>query len=466
MFKNWFNKVFSFKKKEVESSITENEYQLLLRDIKETNEKILDLDGDAYYIKEAIKKDDPKILDNCKDKSYSSSLYYKSQDNIKKLDSLSVKEQLKFSSIAMSNMKTERENRVSNFSDYEKELYELYTEYRWLDDITEEEYLVFNERLYEVKLKHDQLSDDKEFNKFKKMTTPEYKPAKVLNYSMDFIDYVKKNKKNDLTFLRNKIPNFYEEMNLISKKIEQAPKFILPNTGQLIDLPIKDSEGCRAFKPYIKHFKLPYPKVVFEVPYERIFDKSGEVSRFPLIILCEQISDELIEYQVFLKVNNLAWVKLTSSPFKLYSFRRPYLDKEKAYFDDLKCEKTEALIMATFQMVSRDSAKMIYEFLAITNCSNTLISEDIVRSKFINKSRIKKGKTPFFDYKVLTLDFNNIGKPIDQNATSSTGSSKRSHLRRGHIRRLKDKTIWVNGSFVRGNGGGAINKSYLVKPSK
>ena len=92
----------------------------------------------------------------------------------------------------MSNMKTERENRFSNFSDYEKELYELYTEYRWLDDITEEEYLVFNERLYEVKLKHDQLSDDKEFNKFKKMTTPEYKPAKVLNYSMDFIDYVKK----------------------------------------------------------------------------------------------------------------------------------------------------------------------------------------------------------------------------------------------------------------------------------
>lgn len=39
---------------------------------------------------------------------------------------------------------------------------------------------------------------------------------------------------------------------------------------------------------------------------------------------------------------------------------------------------------------------------------------------------------------------------------------KRSHLCRGHIRRFKDRTIWVNACSVNGGTKGQINKDYKL----
>ena len=43
------------------------------------------------------------------------------------------------------------------------------------------------------------------------------------------------------------------------------------------------------------------------------------------------------------------------------------------------------------------------------------------------------------------------------------GGGKRSHMRRGHIRRWKDRKIWVKASFIKGSRKGFVAKDYAVE---
>lgn len=77
----------------------------------------------------------------------------------------------------------------------------------------------------------------------------------------------------------------------------------------------------------------------------------------------------------------------------------------------------------------------------------------------LNRQRAKTGKPALFGFHVLELAGETIGgAPV----ASSPHASPRSHLRRGHIRRLSpDRVTWVNQSMVRGRG--FIDKQYSVK---
>jgi hypothetical protein len=80
----------------------------------------------------------------------------------------------------------------------------------------------------------------------------------------------------------------------------------------------------------------------------------------------------------------------------------------------------------------------------------------------LNKARIKSGKPPLKDFHVLTLagDHGQGGAFAGVN-----GSGVRSHLRRGHIRRLgPDRVTWVNSCMVRGSRPGFASKHYAAKP--
>lgn len=98
--------------------------------------------------------------------------------------------------------------------------------------------------------------------------------------------------------------------------------------------------------------------------------------------------------------------------------------------------------------------------------SNIDISEVIQAGKFVNQSRNKKGKAPLFDYHVLAVDFT-AKKDKQRGAKELNQTTKRMHLRRGHIRRLADKTVWVNSCVVGGSKKDFVNKDYSVqKPIK
>lgn len=94
-------------------------------------------------------------------------------------------------------------------------------------------------------------------------------------------------------------------------------------------------------------------------------------------------------------------------------------------------------------------------FLNVLQCGNVKIEQSEAKqsSKKINAAH------PFDSYHILTID------PVKHGSKGSgTGEhrSPREHLRRGHIRRLENRKIWVNASVVGAGSGGVITKDYKV----
>lgn len=77
----------------------------------------------------------------------------------------------------------------------------------------------------------------------------------------------------------------------------------------------------------------------------------------------------------------------------------------------------------------------------------------------LSKKRIKHGKKPLYSYHVLEVD-GDLWLPHRRD--DPTGATIRSHLRRGHIRRLPSGNVWVRACFVRGGTPGFVDKDYSV----
>lgn len=76
------------------------------------------------------------------------------------------------------------------------------------------------------------------------------------------------------------------------------------------------------------------------------------------------------------------------------------------------------------------------------------------------KRRVERGGRSLFSYHVLRVD----GQDWDAPEVTGRGLGVRSHLRRGHIRRLHggDRMVWVRATYVHGNVPGFVGKDYDV----
>ena len=75
----------------------------------------------------------------------------------------------------------------------------------------------------------------------------------------------------------------------------------------------------------------------------------------------------------------------------------------------------------------------------------------------------KGSPKPNYDYHVLSVGDEVWDSPYTK--TNAPGGGVRSHLRRGHIRRLESKSVWVRSTFVHGSKEGFVEKDYEVKGS-
>lgn len=89
-------------------------------------------------------------------------------------------------------------------------------------------------------------------------------------------------------------------------------------------------------------------------------------------------------------------------------------------------------------------------------CKNVSIKHREAPAR-LNAQRVKAGKPPLHGFHVLEL----AGEAFGGDARGGHHASPRSHLRRGHIRRLgADRVTWVNQSMVRGRG--FVDKVYAL----
>lgn len=101
-----------------------------------------------------------------------------------------------------------------------------------------------------------------------------------------------------------------------------------------------------------------------------------------------------------------------------------------------------------------------YIDLCVTLACNNVRKERQVQPAKLNKARIKAGKAPLKDFHILTIG----GEQVAGGGPGGASSGARSHLRRGHIRRLSpDRVTWVNSCMVRGSRPGFVDKQYAPR---
>lgn len=107
-----------------------------------------------------------------------------------------------------------------------------------------------------------------------------------------------------------------------------------------------------------------------------------------------------------------------------------------------------------------NEADWMHQLTTALACQN-VSSERISPPKLLQSERRRRKKLPLFDYHLLTLGRRGAGGSSSEG--SGTHAGPRTHLRRGHIRRLgENRTTWVNETIVN-PGHGFVEKGYIVK---
>lgn len=285
---------------------------------------------------------------------------------------------------------------------------------------------------------------------------------------------------NDLiTFVQNiDLPVYAPDRQSVIELIgtmRAASKFTLPNKGQLIfdegDMP-KGTEVCR----------LPFPITLIEFPFQDDASSRNEkysTRRIAVAREARRNADNSVDFVSgkdadgftlsvvsYIDVNRewvvmpaLVWVDYATASttstvaYKMADSRSSVpmtLGPLLPTFFELARSDPKLGFNALAHDVARET-NIFVEFLAVMACSNVDTDTDVAPER-LNRQRLLTGKEPFYDYKVLLVGEGSGGaRGSNRSNDLSTGDTKvRTHLRRGHIRRLFQDTrrIWINATVV------------------
>lgn len=267
----------------------------------------------------------------------------------------------------------------------------------------------------------------------------------------------------DLTYLTNLREN--------CKKIEDATKFRLPFNGHLMEGVADDKSFAYVVKNFLQAQRLPFPVICLEYATD-IFHNEDTPCR-AVVLLAEEIErpDQLplINLKVFKKVQlqegkafawsnlkyeyNIDFEKITSQDADIFSF-----------INILEWELTDKGTHETLKSISTE-LRVFLQFLLALSCKNLEVRKSYPPSPKENKYREKKGLPLYPQYNEIVINIAQSAKKQSNNATTSLGSTKSPHLRRGHIRRLDDKIVWVSSAVINSDkSASAVGvKTYKVK---
>lgn len=334
--------------------------------------------------------------------------------------------------------------------------------------------------------------------------------VKPLHYSAHALEQFKK---SALT-IKKDMPGIRNAFKTVVSLLQESVKFILPNHADLIDM-----EDLR--QVHVDMARLPFPVVALEAPWIHPDggggDKSGGVRSSKRIALCMTLTPELcaqipelagflneehggaVVIPIFWDDGDGKWTMPMGGAFvpyqnevsvyvpgeanvgtrlimdryieaglpahKLRQFRVTAFTLLPEMFEYVVSQKSHAEAYAQIASDAQDEISMLFQTGMMLNCANVTVPE-IAAPTMLNKKRIAKGKQPFFSYRVLQVE-------APRSAKSSAGggyhATPRAHLRRGHIRRLEERTVWVRPAIVNAGAGavvGSVEKDYAIAPVK
>lgn len=247
----------------------------------------------------------------------------------------------------------------------------------------------------------------------------------------------------------------------LSSGINQAVKFRLPDNGDLLgwhSMTPPRSVGD-LIKTYAQPFRLPYDAVALE--YQCPMDQNNEKNFDASVVLAVQTGDGIsIGYasRTLHDRGGKFWVPgdfaCTIYPNGTWGFGGT-IPASQSILDNLPEDAQN----------SRISEEMGWEIMAIVQLIAALACRNVTQrvcspNAALQKKRAKNGRFPLYSYRILEID---EGRAASGERHGSH-ASPRVHLRRGHIRRLPDRNVWVNACVVGNKAMGMVAKDYAFKP--
>ncbi|MDB5733188.1 MAG: hypothetical protein JWQ03_3083 [Variovorax sp.] len=287
----------------------------------------------------------------------------------------------------------------------------------------------------------------------------------------------------------------------LAGKLRQAQVFVLPDFGMILDRSKAPPEvPASIFKPPFPVVALEYQAPVGRGRHDPVYTAAPCSKRIALAwewsddfphrhlipeirTLGEGVGIASIAYYddpgiwlpvpaVFHLPYDAEWIDPQRTPFREHLVSSGGISKAAARSRSLAGTPVPLLLEAVAEMartmgragsVDRLGADLMDEFNAYSDlccalaCKNVR-AESVAAAPALNKSRIKSGKLPLKDFHILKLD----GEQ-GSGSGSIAGADRRTHLRRGHIRRLAaDRITWVNATIVHGRKAGFADKAYAI----
>jgi hypothetical protein len=273
--------------------------------------------------------------------------------------------------------------------------------------------------------------------------------------------------------------------NILRTSFPTTTKFYVPDTATAVL-----NEGM------LRHpVRLPYESVAIlaETP-------NSVAGKFTLIIACHPPKEpgsgdgDIMFWSAVLTPKGWGWSPLTwvaaINPSAMYSAASPekrarsvYASMLSKYLDDFELDNLPKDEYVVYPILSADTVDYINGERVDLGASISATMEDmrtiavlcsllevhdaetpvVAAPPKLQAKRTKHGKVPLYDYHVLRIGGETWDNPY---VSSGTGAGRRSHLRRGHIRRLEGKTVWVRATYVHGSKDGFLHKDYEVIPPK
>lgn len=238
-----------------------------------------------------------------------------------------------------------------------------------------------------------------------------------------------------------------EKIYTFTRAIANSVHFAIPDSGVIFD---DNNKGLMGNK-----INLPFPEITIEW-----FD---EYTKTKVVIFAAETSEGIM-ITVALKVEEMPeWV--FNSIFGLISKDMVFSEKNEITLFDRFSKYTSYCESSGYPRLFQERNIMkctepFFEFIEAMSCTNVEPSTHESASPK-NEKRIKQGKLPIYETKILTIKPRHQPESIGS-GIKGTHSSPRQHLRRGHIRRLPSGNIWVNSCVVGNKENGIISKSYAV----
>lgn len=330
-----------------------------------------------------------------------------------------------------------------------------------------------------------------------------------LNYSKQILEFFETDPES-----RDQISNGGSTLNELLSLLDRSIKFILPERGEILASYNTEDGEINAFqKEWVDLMYIPYPIVTFEIPFtyhdnEQISQIEGLHHQVPAekrVALCwnpkhddpeiRKINEIVNKYNFtncnytigddcspegfcivvfFFDEKTKKWSFTPAGAFLPYSLNMNN-DLEGAlygreinlfpFYIDLLYRYYDFNFTPIKSQIWLDLNQEIWSVLqvcCVLNCDN-INTRTIEPPAKQQKSRLRKGLKPLYSYKVLTIKASGSGYENMYAVGTGQGGSKRTHFRRGHLRRYPDKTVWVKPAIVGANNVGMVDKDYRIE---